>query len=301
MKKKPVQSREGILDDSAVLMEEEDIFADLVEKKGTELFLGKYTLAAVQAVLDKKSFIKDAKKKNLWPITFALDSSEYPPLQRFQIFYKKKQQENIIVDLKIRETIFIPKNRLAEVTSYSAFKLLFLEWLTLQNPLLEFSPDRPPLPGQTYPGLKLGKKVLDIFSYLAWINNSDGILAFPSYFHNALLFMRAFRFLHPEKQGEILAIRKIFRGIPFHKLAWVVHLNCLRGRDGRVYEWKAEEQIYPMNKSLKFYFDSREYKDKVREVEQSLVFTVDWELFEEKMKEHKKAEEEDKEENCGAE
>lgn len=289
MKKKPVRSRVGKPDDSSVLMEEEDIFADLVEKKGTELFLGKYTMAAMQAVLDKKSFIKDAKKKNLWPVAFALDSSEYPPLQRLQIFYKEKRPENVIVDLKIRDTIFRPKNELAEATSHSAFKMLFLEWLTLQNPLLEFSPERPALPGQKYPGLKLGKKILDIFAYLAWINNSDGILAFPCYFHNALLFMRVFRFLHPEKRGEVLAIRKSFRDIPFHKLAWIVHLNCLRDGEGRIYEWKAEEQIYPMNKSLKHYFYSREYKEKVREREQSLRFTVDWELFERKMREHKKS------------
>ena len=158
--------------------------------------------------------------------------------------------------------------------------------MTLQNPLLEFTPERPALPGQKYPGLKLGKKILDIFAYLAWINNSDGILAFPCYFHNALLFMRTFRFLRPEKRGEVLAIRKAFsRDIPFHKLAWVVHLNCLRDGKGHIYEWKAEEQIYPMNKSLKHYFFSKEYKEKVRETEQSLEFTVDWELFERKMAE----------------
>jgi hypothetical protein len=286
MKKKPVQSREGKHEDSSALLEEEDIFGDLVEKKGTELFLGKYTMSGVQAVLEKKSFIKDAKKKELWPIKFALDSSEYPPLQRFQIFYKEKNEENVVVDLKIRDTIFRPKNALAEVTSHSAFKLLFVEWLTLQNPLLKFTPERPALPGQKYPGLKLGKKILDIFAYLAWINNSDGIMAFPCYFHNALLFMRTFRFLRPEKRGEVLAIRRAFsRVIPFHKLAWVVHLNCLRDGEGQIYEWKAEEQIYPMNKSLKSYFFSREYKEKVKEVEQSLKFIVDWELFEKKMAE----------------
>lgn len=286
MRKKPVQTRDGSLEDSSVLLEEADIFGDLVEKKGTELFLGKYTMSGVKAVLEKKSFLKDAKKKNLLPVVFALDSSEFPPLQRFQIYHKEKKQDNLVVDLKIRENIFRPKNALAEATSYSAFKMLFVEWLTLQNPLLEFTTERPALPGQKYPGLKLGKKILDIFTYLTWINNDDGILAFPCYFHNALLFMRMFRFLRPEKRGEVLAIRRAFsRDIPFHKLAWVVHLNCLRDGEGQIYEWKAEEQIYPINKSLKHYFFSKDYKEKVREVEQSLKFSVDWELFEKKMAE----------------
>jgi len=284
MKKKPVQSRESILDDSASLLESEDVFADLYEKKGSDLFLGKYTMSAIQAVLEKKSFIKDAKKKKLWPVVFALDSSEFPPLQRFQIFYREKKHQNLVVDLKIKDTIFRPTNRLAEATFYSAFKLLSLEWLTLQNPLLQFSPTRPPLPGQIYPGLKLGRKVLDIFAYLAWINNNDGILAFPCYLHNALLFMRAFRFLRPEKQGEVLTIRRQFRDVPFYKLAWVVYLGCLKYADGQVYEWEAEEQIYPMNKRLKHYFDSREYKDRVKQTVFSQKYTVDWVLFDKKMK-----------------
>ncbi len=33
--------------------------------------------------------------------------------------------------------------------------------------------------------------------------------------------------------------------MPFRQLAWVVHLNCLRRADGSVYEWQAEEQVYP--------------------------------------------------------
>jgi len=286
MKKKPVQSKEGMSGDSSVLLEEGDIFGDLVEKKGTELFLGKYTMAAVRAVLDKRNFIRDAQRKKLWPIVFALDSSEFPPLQRLQIFTKEKDPDNMVVDLKLRETIFHPKGRLAETTAHSAFKMLFLEWLTLQNPLLAFTPERPALPGQKYPGLKLGKKILDIFAYLAWINKDDGIMAFPCYFHNALLFMRLFRFLRPEKRGEILAIRKTFRDIPFHKLAWVVHLNCLKDGEGRVYEWKAEEQIYPMNKSLKHYFVSKEYKEKVKKAEESHRFSIDWDLFDKKIKDH---------------
>lgn len=299
MKKKPVQSIKSISNGSESLLESEEIFGDLYEKKGTDLFLGKYTMNAVRAVLEKKSFIKDAKRKKLWPIVFTLDSSEFPPLQRLQIFYKEKKPENTVVDLKIKDTIFHPTNRLAEESAYSAFKLLFLEWLTLQNPRLQFSQTRPSLPGQAYPGLKLGRKVLDIFAYLAWINNNDGILAFPSYFHNALLFMRAFQFLRPQKQGEVLAIRRQFRDVPFYKLAWVVHLNCLRKADGQVYEWKAEEQIYPMNKSLKHYFDSSEYKDKVKKAVLSQKFSADWDLYDLKMKKQNKKKRVDKSSTIG--
>jgi len=282
MKRKPIKSGEGISDATSFRLEREDIMADLTEKKGSTLFLGRYPMSAVMAVLEKKGFLRDAKRKKLWPLIFELDSSEFPPLQRLQIFYAKKETSNLVVDLKLRELIFQPKNRLAKVSPSSAFQLLYLEWLTLQNPLLAFTPNRPPLPGQVYPGLKLGKKVLDIFTYLARLNHDDGIIAFPCYFHNALLFSRFLHFVRPEKQGEVLAIRKSFRDVSFIKLAWIIHLNCLRTGEGKVFEWKAEEQVYPMNNVLKKYFESKEYRESVKKAASSLEFSIDWDCYEKK-------------------
>jgi len=282
MKKKPIKSVEGINSTTSFRLDRDDIMADLTEKKGSTLFLGRYPMSAVMAALDKKGFFRDAKKKELWPLMFELDSSEYPPLQRLQIFYEKKETANLIVDLKLRELDFQPKNHLAKVSSYPVFKLLYLEWLTLQNPRLQFAPNRPPLPGQVYPGLKLGRKVLDIFTYLARLNHNDGIIAFPCYFHNALLFSRFLRFVRPEKRGEILAIRKSFRDVSFVQLAWIIHLNCMRTNDGNVFEWKAEEQVYPMNNVLKKYFESKEYKERVKAAASSLKFSIDWDCYDKK-------------------
>jgi len=282
MKKKPIRSVEGINAETSFRIERDDIMADLTEKKGSIFFLGRYPMSAVMAALQKKGFFKDAQRKKLWPLMFELDSSEFPPLQRFQIFYAKKESANLIVDLKLKEFVFRPKNHLAKITSYSAFKLLYLEWLTLQNPLLRFTSKRPPLPGQEYPGLKLGRKVLDMFTYLARLNHDDGIMAFPCYFHNALLFSRFLRFVRPEKRGEVLAIRRSFRDVPFVQLAWIIHLNCLRTKEGNVFEWKAEEQLYPMNHVLKKYFESKDYKERVKAAASSLKFSIDWDCYEEK-------------------
>ena len=159
-----------------------------------------------------------------------------------------------------------------------------LDWLTLQNPLLIFSEEKTHLPGQDHPGLNLGRKVLELFIYLARLNRNDGILVFPAFYHNALLFSRRFYFLNPEKQGEIEAIRAQFRELPFTTLAWVVHLNCLRKSDGNVYEWKAEEQILPMHKDLKKYFESDEYKEKVKESQRYTQFSIDHVKFKEEFK-----------------
>ena len=266
------------------LVSERDILSGLVEDKSTSLFIGRYSIGEVAAVLGRRNFFKEARKRNLWPLVFNLDSSGYP-VQRFQIFLELAKPEKLIVDLKVREGRLRPRDHLHLPASFYTYEFLILEWLTLQNPLLKFSPKRPPLPGQEYPGLGLGKKVVDVFVYLARLTQKDGLLVFPAYFHNALLFTRYFQFLNPEKQGEVLAVRKSLSDIPFKHLAWIVYLNCLREEDGRAYEWKAEEQVYPLNKSLKEYLENKVYKQMVKQVLNSRDLTIDWACYEKKVDE----------------
>jgi len=276
-----ITDKEGTRSENSLLIEEKDIFSDLMGEKGSSLFLGKYSLTEIFAVFKKRNFIKDAQQRELWPLEYHMDNSEYP-LQRFQIFYRDKKEENIVVDLKIREVTFRPKQDPAIDLPISQFKFLFLEWLTLQNPLMEFGGELTPLPGQKHPGLNLGKKVLDLFVYLGRLCRVDGLLALPAYFHNALLFSRYFRFLNPEKRAEVLSIRKTYRHVSFKQLAWIVHLECLRDAAEDVYRWEAEEQICPLNRVLKNYFDSRGYKRKVNKSQNKYNFVIDWECFEKK-------------------
>jgi len=279
---KKISSKLSITQNRSLLIGESEIFSELEKKTGTSLFFGQYPLNAVLQVLKKRSFLKEAKKRKLYPLKFDLDSSDYPPLQRFRIFYLTKSSKNIIVDLKIRQGRL---NLKSENIDYPLPKLDFLtlDWLTLQNPLKSFSHGEYPFPGQEHPGLKLGKKVLDIFIYLARLINYDGILAFPAYFHNALLFSRYFHFFNPEKEGEILAIRKSFRRIPLRELAWIIHLDCLRKKNGDIYEWKAEEQVFPINKDLKKYFATKSYKGRVKAALEQQSYIFDEDCFKRKM------------------
>jgi len=278
--KKIWQKREPFWKDALVINEEE-IFSDLTGIKASSLFLGKYSLSEVAAVLEKRNFFREARKRNLWPLDYRLDSSAFP-VQRLQIFVKEKSQDNLIVDLKIKVGGLNPGPALEGGEAFKDSSFLVLEWLTLQNPLLGFTSKRPALPGQARPGLSLGKKVMDIFCYLARLMHQDGLMAFPAYFHNALLFSRYFYFVNPKKQAEITAIRKAFSKVPFKQLAWIVYLNSLKEGE-MVYEWKAEEQVFPLSRRLRAYFDSKPYKEKVKLAEKERSFTIDWDRFHERM------------------
>ena len=190
----------------------------------------------------------------------------------------------MIVDLKIKEGFFRPKKKVGGSHFPAEFNFLILDWLTLQNPLQSFSPKKPALPGQNHPGLGLGKKVLDLFIYLARITKKDGIIAFPAYFHNALLFSRYFSFLNPDKEAEVRAIEKSFPDVSFRQLAWIVYLGCMKDRENKVYEWKAEEQVFPLNRTFKSYFGSRIYKKRMKESLRKFNFSIDWNCYSKKRK-----------------
>jgi hypothetical protein len=261
------------------LVEDWEIFGDLAERRGTSLFLGRFTLAEILAVLDKKGFFREARKRGLWPLVFDLDSSSYP-LQRFRIFHERQDPAAVIIDLKLRETTFDPAGRDLPGFPSGTIPTLAFEWLTLQNPLAEFGGSRGSLPGQQHPGLGMSRRIMDIFVFLGKRARAEGLLAFPAFYHNAVLFSRYFRFLNPEKEGEITAIRRNFAHMSIKQMAWIVHLGCLRAEDGSVYEWRSEEQLMPFRREPKSYFESRIYRDRVREAAQRASFRVDWETYE---------------------
>ena len=264
------------------LVGEGEIFAELESKRGSSLFLGRYSMNEVLSALSRRGLLREARRRYLWPLEFDLDSSEYP-VQRFRIFLREKDPDKIIVDLKIREAEYVPKAGAGVSKPVpSRLKVLSFEWLTLQNPLLEFSEKRPRLPGQSHPGLSLSRKILDLFVTLGRLTRKDALMAFPAYFHNGLLFARYFHFWDPARHGEVLGIRRLFSHMPLHRLAWIVHLGCLKRKNGETYEWTATEQLHPMSRPLKEYFESREYRTSFREARKKADFSVDWELFEKK-------------------
>jgi hypothetical protein len=264
------------------LIGESEIFASLGEGRGTSLFLGKFTMAEVMAVLGRKGFIKEARKRGLWPLVTDLDSAEFPT-QRLRIFTREASPETLIVDLKIREGVFSPRAILGPGTKLRDYPALLLEWLTLQNPKAEFTEKRGALPGQHHPGLGMSRRIVDIFLYLVKVTRKEALMAFPAYFHNAVLFSRYFRFLNPAKEAEVLAIHRTFHSLPIKTLAWAVYLNCIRTGEGKVYEWEAEEQVATVARDLRNHFESKGYREAVKGHLARLRFVLDEEAFDRKI------------------
>ena len=94
-------------------------------------------------------------------------------------------------------------------------EMTVIEWMCMQNPLKEFDVEvRPQLPGQKHRGLGAGRKVGPMLVHLANIKGRDGLLNFPEYFHNAIIYeMQGFRFINPAFQGYYRTLMGMFSEI----------------------------------------------------------------------------------------
>lgn len=257
------------------ILGKEDIFS--LEERKENLFLGRYTISQVYFILERKGFIDFAKNKGLYPILFDLLWKD-AFTQNLRIYFKEKDEDHRIVDLILKEqplSLKFPEGGSKE------FQVLFIEWLCIQNPLSTFTKDRPRLPGQLYPGLGLGDRLWSIFDLLVRFLRIDGVVIMPKFLHNAIMYRRLFNFLNPAKEGEIKAILRDIGKYHLAILAWASYHGCIF-EEKKTFEWKAEPQIFPHNRSLKDYFSSEEYKINVRKGMDERKFSLDIECLRKK-------------------
>jgi acetoin utilization deacetylase AcuC-like enzyme len=90
--------------------------------------------------------------------------------------------------------------------------LLRVEWLLLQDPRADFTPTRPPLPGQRHPGLG---SLADVVAWLVTLCQElelDGIVFRTGHWHVAALARRYLHFLSPEDAKRFARIQVQVQG-----------------------------------------------------------------------------------------
>lgn len=238
----------------------EDLFAS-----EPELWLGFYTKEGLETAFKKYGFIEDFKEQGFEEVDFELifnDAEEH--MLRF--WGKKPECPDIpLIELVVRRGHIKPSGALASRLKRNYLNVLDVEWLQMQNPLAQFDASRPPLPGQNFPGLGLGKQVMELLRQASKRLQLDGLLTTPSYFHNALFYSEEFYFFDPEVQGLFLALcRDILpqaRNVGFASWALNWKMVAQMNPDGEPepFAWFHESQVCPVSNELEKYFKSELY------------------------------------------
>ena len=114
--------------------------------------------------------------------------------------------------------------RLPNPTPGKECRALVWDWIELTDPVAKFSPSRPPLPGQTAPGLSLFRPLAELVCGYVADTQAQALVAVPQYYHNAVLYVTEpglrFRFLDPLRHGQLLAQMRDLNRLGLAQASW---------------------------------------------------------------------------------
>lgn len=263
----------------------EDLMEQLEGQKTSSLFMGQYTLERIEGALERFNILGKIKRLGYEDLQIKMHPRS-PYEHRLTIRDTaaiREQRESLLGEIIIKEGYFRPKISYIDIPFPQNVRLIFIEWILMQRPGAPFTDQRSQLPGQNWPGLGVGREVMDLLLWVSRNTKIDGILNVPEFFHNGYFYSEQFFFYNPEKQAELNAIFNDLtkKGLNISDISFAVYFDCIFDQaKQKPYNWMAEEQICPLSGDIKEYFEHSEYRQKVNEIEKELHFDLDRERFE---------------------
>ena len=272
------------LQEKEVALGYDNLFQREDTQQGSSYFLGYYSPSGVQYALEKYGLFQVLKDKGLQDVKLTISTKD-PYKQRIAIHFQKKDLDHLIGELVVKRrhiTIYPPFPSLIYGRN---FEVIAVEWLCMQNPLAKFTPEKPILPGQKFPGLGLGEMVMEILVIMCGRLRTAGLLNTPEHFHNAQMYSTHFRYLDPVEEGKRLAvIRDLLAHFSMAQVSWAIDLGCVTEND-LPFEWHGADQIIPLDRDLKEYFDGQDYLKTVEEAKLNFHYRLDEKKWQQKSNE----------------
>jgi acetoin utilization deacetylase AcuC-like enzyme len=193
-----------------------------------ELLLGYYTASGLEHALFRYGVFDHLERIGFRQFRGAFDSEG--PGERVRLYGQADGREHLLME------VILERRRLVGVD------VLYVHWLSLRNPRVQFSPLRPRLPGQDVPGLGIAREVGTMLARMAVRLGLGGVVFRPGHYHTAYPARHEFAFVDPQRQGRFEALVRDLAGVPLLEATTAVD----EGRVllyGRPYAWEADEMV----------------------------------------------------------
>lgn len=239
----PLQARYARVSASmspAELTEKGDLTAEELDEalglrpRRQRLLLGFYTASGMEHALYRYGTFDHLERLGFRQFRIVFDVAGLG--ERVRLLGQAGGEEHLLI-----ETV-LEKRRVLGV------EVLYVHWLSLRNPLAQFSPRRPRLPGQEVPGLGLAREVGTMFARMAVRLGLGGVVFRPAHYHSAYAARHEFAFVDPERQGRFEALVRDLASVPLLEATLAVAEGRVR-MDGVPYQWEADEMAYWLRES----------------------------------------------------
>lgn len=220
----------GKLSDRSEQLSDEDLtdlFATTARR--SPRLLDYYTAHGVEFALHRYGFLEHLGRLGYGSLRVALDATDAGDRMRLT-GETPDGQRHVLVE------VVVARRRVA------GEEVLFVNWLTLRHPRASFSALRPPLPGQTLPGLGMARDAGELLWRMAQRLKLAGVAFRPSWYHMAYAAKALARFNDPARQGRFEALIRDLRGVPLLEATHAVAEGRLR-MNGAPYPWEADEMV----------------------------------------------------------
>ncbi|HRP68271.1 MAG TPA: hypothetical protein PLY93_01935 [Turneriella sp.] len=226
---------------------------------GEKLFLSTYTQDELWQALEKAHIIAELKARGYNSLKLTIEFLT----DRDHRFYLTYQDEKIL-HMRLRLSHF----KLHRHPLMSATKMLFIDWLQARHILKvhQKNPRRPweerLFPGQDVPGLGIFNRLEIFLRNLVVDTHAYGGFNLPEYFHDALLFHRAFRFYDPSREAFFRALLRDLKGHGAREISRALSAGKITDKKKNLVEWHGGEMlIFTHQPYEEIIFNERYYKD----------------------------------------
>jgi hypothetical protein len=262
----------------------DNLFVRDESQTSSPYFLGYYSHAGIRYALENYGFFETLQKMGYKNLELVIDTKD-PYRQRIATYYEQKDPEHMLGEVVVKRKHITPYPPFPTLIHGRNFEVIAVEWVCMQNPLANFSPDKPRLPGQKYPGLGMGETVMEILIIMARRLRTAGLVNIPEHYHNAQMYGAQFRFLDPSLEARRLAItRDLLSTCTLSQLSWAIDLGCVLENE-KPFQWKGEDQLIPLDRDLKEYFRSKDYLRQVSDIASTFNYVLDQSKWEKKASE----------------
>jgi hypothetical protein len=180
-----------------------------------------------------------------------------------------------LIDLRLAEATLPLRDLTPGAPEAGVVSVLAIHWLAMQDPHASFTPERPRLPGQRYPGLGLTRALIRRIHSWAAAWGKDALVNFPEYFHNAVFYSEAYHFASPVREGRFQALRRDLASLPVSAASRAVETGrVVEQASGRPFVWETGEMLSPLTELARGFFESERYRRAVREAREQTRFRL---------------------------
>ncbi len=225
--------------------------------RSKDRFLGELTEKNLRSLMNRSGLTDKLEKRNITEFSLNIFSDE-SGIDHLGIF---DENDEMIIDLRLSKKRFVWG---IDCDVCNTYDMIVIEWLSTRNPhQIEFSRERPQLPGQPYPGLGCLKNMLKMMYLFSKKIACDGFLDIPDHLHLSVMYSKSFYFVDPDTEGRLRSLLESLKHESLYTIAWAAVTNAILNKaDNSVFVYRPSEQVFPVSRRLKAYFSSKEYNEK---------------------------------------